>query len=128
MGATVSLSYFVARKSKYNPAMLSFSKLIHKKHDFLNKENFEYEMRVLIFCTKFFQTLLILGRIERGIIKNLYWSSCNVPVTHVRFKLNLNILYRFSKNIQTLYFTKIRQVGVELLNADGRTDRQTYQS
>ena len=39
--------------------------------------------------------------------------------------MQLNFLYRFSKNSQVLNFMKILTVGAELCHADGRTDEQT---
>ena len=69
------------------------------------------------------ETLLILVRNGRHMIKNVYWSSFTVPVTVVSFQWNLKSLDAFSKNIQIQKFMKIRPVGVELIHAEGRTDR-----
>ena len=45
----------------------------------------ENKMRVLIFSTKFFpETLLILRRTELY-IRNVYKSSCEIPIIRVRF-------------------------------------------
>ena len=58
-------------------------------------------------------------------IKKVNWSLCKVLVILVRSYWNLNFLDRFSTNTQIPNLTKIRPVGVELLHADGRKDRQT---
>jgi hypothetical protein len=68
------------------------------------------------------ETFLILRRtIERDVIKNVRWYSCQVPFIIVRFfKTNLNILDRFSKNTDISNVIKICAVGVEF-HEDGQT-------
>jgi hypothetical protein len=85
-GATSSLSSSVGRKSTCNPAVLYFSASTHKRHDYLKRENvIEHETCILICSPNLSEALLILGRTERDMIKNVYWSSCKAPLTHVRF-------------------------------------------
>jgi len=62
-----------------------FSTLSHKWHNFRKKNLLEPKMFVLNFCTKLSKTLVILGRIQRDMIKNVYRSSCKVPVILVLF-------------------------------------------
>jgi len=67
-------------------------------------------MCVLIFCTNLSEIFLLIGRTERGVIKNVYRSACTVPVTVVSSELKLNILDRFSEersNINTGYSCQI---------------------
>ena len=47
----------------------------------LEKKGTEHKMCVLIL----YETFLIPGRTERDMIKNVYRSSCKVPVIFVRF-------------------------------------------
>ena len=69
------------------------------------------------------ETFLILWRIERDMITNVYWSSCKVSVIIVRFLWNFSLSEDFRKNIWISNFTKIRAVGAESFYADGQTDR-----
>jgi len=56
-------------------------------------------------------------------------SLCKVPVTLVKYYLNLDFLDRFSKHIQVANFMKILPGGVKLFHANGNTgkrkDKQT---
>jgi hypothetical protein len=58
-------------------------------------------------------------------IINVYRSSCKVAVMFVRFKLNLNVPDKFSKNVQIPYFMNVRPVEAEFFRADGQTDIRT---
>jgi len=78
-----------------------------------------------ICSTNLSKTLLILRRIQRDIVINVYRSSCKVPVILVRTEWNLNFLNRFSKNAQILNFVKIRPVEAELFHVEEQMDRQT---
>jgi hypothetical protein len=55
------------------PALQHFSTISHEYY----KKDIEQEMCVLIFSTTVSDTLLILRRIDRDMIKNVYWSSCS---------------------------------------------------
>jgi len=61
------------------PALQIFSTLSHKRHDFPKQKKtqnvcFDFSLQLLS------ETFLILGRTERDMIKNVYWSSCKVPL------------------------------------------------
>jgi len=69
-------------------------------------------------------TVLIIRRVERDIMKNVYWSSCKVPFFG-QILIKPELFRRFSeKKTQTPNTMKILRVGAELFHADWRTDRQ----
>ena len=112
---------FTLLSSVAYPALQYCSMLSHKRHDFRRKI-VEHKMCVLIFSKLSSEAFLILRITDRDVIRNVYWSSRKLPVILVRFWLNLHFRYIFSKNTQISNFTKIRQVGAEFFQADGRTD------
>jgi len=58
-------------------------------------------------------------------IKNVYWSSCQVPRYSCQILLKIEFDEKFSKNTQIQNFKKFCPVGPEFFRSDGRTDRQT---
>ena len=69
--------------------LLYFSTLFHKWHSFWKL--LDIKCVFLFSLQHVFETFSILRRTEQGMIKNVYWCSCTVPL------LSLNILGGFSK-------------------------------
>ena len=81
-------------------------------------------MSVLIFSTNFSENFLILGKAERGTIKNVYWTSYKVEILFSDFQETIIISVDFRRN-SNITFNEISQVGADLFDADERTDGQT---
>jgi hypothetical protein len=109
------------------PALLYFSALSHKRHDFREKKVTEYNMCVFIFSAILLEMLLILGIIKRDLITNVCWSSCKVLLILVGFKLNLKFSRQIFENTQISNLMKICSVGAELFHGTGRHDEASSQ-
>jgi hypothetical protein len=104
------------------PFLPYFATLSHKRHS-LREKVIEHQMCVLIFSTILSEIFLILWRIQRDIIINVYRSACQIPVFLVRLRRNFNFLDRFSKEKKkNSNFMKIFPVGAELFQTDSQTD------
>jgi len=100
---------------------LFFFTLTHKRQHF--GENVLTMKCVLWFILQHLsERFLILRRFQRDIVTNVQTLSRKVPVIHGRFEWNTNFLVRFSKNVRISNFMRIRSVGAEFFDADGRTD------
>jgi len=66
-----------------SPAVLYVFVISEKLRDFLKKKDFEHKICVLIFCVILSEKFLILRRIERDMIKNVFLDSCKLPVIFV---------------------------------------------
>jgi len=65
-------------------ALQYYSTLSHTRYDFRKKKKNIGHNMCFISLQVLAETFLILGRTERDMIKNLYWSSCKVRVILVR--------------------------------------------
>jgi hypothetical protein len=84
------------------------------------------KIRDLIFYTTFVRNVSILRRTERGMIKNIYYSSC---IKYLLFLSDFNVILisstDFRKMLNIPNFMKIRQVVAELFHANIQPDRRT---
>jgi len=103
-------------------ALPYFSTLSHTRQSFLEK-GIEHEVCTLIFSTTFVWKVLILRRFERDVIKNVYWSSCKVPLLLSDFNETCIFMAHFLKILT--YQISWKSVQWEPSCAM-RTDRRTW--
>ena len=92
-----------------------FPTLCHKRYDF--QETNGHKRCVLIISRILYEKLLILGRIQGVIIKNINRSTSKVIVILVIF---VRQIFKEKSNI-----TKLRPLEAELLHADRQRDGRT---
>ena len=97
----------------------------HKRHDYRwgGRELLIVKYVFWFSLQRLCEIFLILRRTERDMIKTVYWTSCEGPVSLVRFWWNCNFVDRFLKITEIWNFTKIRLVKAELFHIDGQRDR-----
>jgi len=98
----------------YFPLCLIHRMILEKRYWICNV-CFEFLLQMLS------ETFIVLKRTERHVVKNIYGSSCKVPVILRRYYQNFNILYTFPRNIVTSNFMKSPPVEADLFLADGQT-------
>jgi len=99
--------------------IISNCTIFEKKSYLVMKYMFWFSHQIL------YDTFLILRRIERDVIKNVYWSSCKVTDILVRFLWNLNLLNRFSKKYSDIKFRENPSSVIRVITwgqTDGRHD------
>ena len=88
----VSITFVIQHAQRMCRIILSsvictiFFTLSHKRHDSREKKKIiKHKMYILIFSTRFSETLSILRIITRNIITNVHRSTYKVPVILVKF-------------------------------------------
>ena len=107
------------------PVLQFFSTFFHKRQ-YLKKKNALNIKRAFWFSLQLLsEAFLILRRTEWDMIKNVYWSLCEVLFILLSFWRNLDFLGRFSKNAKISNVINVRPIGAELFHSGWLTYGQT---
>jgi len=108
------------------PTRQYFSTLSHRRHD-SQKNVTEHKICVLIFCTTFAETFLIVRSSETDIIKNVYYTGLYVKNPLLLSDFNeIGIFSTYFQRILKLKFYKSTSSGNRVVpwrSTDGQTDR-----
>jgi hypothetical protein len=103
-------------------ALPHFSTLSHKRYNFRGKKLFNIKCVFRFSLQYFFETFLVIGKIQPDTVINMKMSSCKVPVILVGFQQKLN----FWKN-SNIKFHKNPTSGSRIF-LYGQTNRWTDRS
>ena len=106
-------------------ALQYFNTLSHKRHDFRKKKLLNTKYVFWFSLQLLSETLFLLRVINRDMIKNVCWPSCNESIILVWFQWNLNFLRDFWKIFK--YQISWKYIQWEL-SCPMYTDRQTWWS
>jgi hypothetical protein len=80
------MRYTCATSTAAYPGLQYFTTLPHKRHNYKKKKKFLNTKSLLLYSIQLLsETLLILRKTERGVIKNRLLFSCKLPVILVSF-------------------------------------------
>jgi len=124
----MQIAYFLRSTVSSCLSLSKFSTLSHKRNDF-RKSVIEQKMSVLIFYATTVEKVLILRKIQRDIIINVYRFYVKYPLfcqVLIKFEFSRQILEKTIHKLRVPNVIKTRSVGSMLFQVeqtDKRTDR-----